>query len=488
MSETDPKRDPWMRGSSRSFIASFDEETRGDTLFESGEPVVVARAPGRLDVMGGIADYSGSLVLQWPLAEATHVAVQSAVDGFARVTSWGDGTNDRARSAEIDCAELAALAESSYEALGERLAEREGDTWAAYVIGALAVLMREYGVTARDGLRVLVRSSVPEGKGVSSSAALEVASMRAMAELFGVSIDGETAALLCQQVENRVVGAPCGIMDQMTAALGREDQLLALLCQPAEIEGYPSVPESIRFWGIDSGVRHAVSGADYASVRCGAFMGYRILAAEVGLPASRPDADGRVCVEDERWGGYLANVGVEEYESQFETVLPESMQGREFVERYGGTTDLVTTVDAERTYPVREPTQHPIREHERVTRFAELLSGSIDEMALTEMGSLMYESHFSYSACGLGSDGTDRLVEMVRRAGPGAGLYGGKITGGGSGGTVVVLGRTEAGSEVASIAERYGEETGCSPVVFAGSSPGAFRAGVRWLIPDGVVS
>ena len=114
-------------------------------------------------------------------------------------------------------------------------------------------------------------------------------------------------------------------------------------------------------------------------------------------------------------------------------------------------------------------------------------AGSIDDMTLTEMGSLMYESHFSYSACGLGSDGTDRLVEMVRRAGPGAGLYGGKITGGGSGGTVAVLGRREAGSEVASIAKRYGEETGCSPVVFAGSSPGAFRAGVRWLTADGVI-
>ncbi len=69
------------------------------------------------------------------------------------------------------------------------------------------------------------------------------------------------------------------------------------------------------------------------------------------------------------------------------------------------------------------------------------------------MGELMYASHESYSACGLGSSGTDRLVEMVRQAGPEAGLFGGKITGGGSGGTVAVLGRSTSGDAVAEIAQ-----------------------------------
>src|SRR5439155_15401674 len=91
-------------------------------------------------------------------------------------------------------------------------------------------------------------------------------------------------ALLCQVVENRIVGAPCGVMDQMTAACGEENRLLALLCQPAELQGQVSLPEEIAVWGIDSGVRHSVAGADYGSVRTGAFMGYRIIADLAGIP------------------------------------------------------------------------------------------------------------------------------------------------------------------------------------------------------------
>jgi L-arabinokinase len=87
----------------------------------------------------------------------------------------------------------------------------------------------------------------------------------------------------------------------------------------------------------------------------------------------------------------------------------------------------------------------------------------------------MYGSHDSYSACGLGSEATDRLVEMVRAAGPSQGLYGAKITGGGSGGTVAVLGRAEAGPAVLAIARAYAEETGREPYVFEGSSPGAME-------------
>ena len=95
----------------------------------------------------------------------------------------------------------------------------------------------------------------------------------------------------------------------------------------------------------------------------------------------------------------------------------------------------------------------------------------------------MYESHASYSACGLGSAGTDHLVGLVREAGPARGLYGAKITGGGSGGTVAVLGRPNAGWAVEEVARRYAEETGRSARVFAGSSDGAARFGHVLLRP-----
>ncbi len=90
----------------------------------------------------------------------------------------------------------------------------------------------------------------------------------------------------------------------------------------------------------------------------------------------------------------------------------------------------------------------------------------------------MYASHASYGACGLGSEGTDRLVELVREAGPESGMLGAKITGGGSGGTVAVLASDDAEPAVREVALRYSAETGREAELFVGSGPGAEETGV----------
>ena len=396
--------------------------------------------------------------------------------------SLATGAGHEPRSFVLDAATTRQLLEGDYDSARRWFARDPASHWAAYVVGVLVVLAREAGLQLDCGVRILIDSRVPEGKGVSSSAALEVATMQAVAALVGSTPEGAELARLCQMAENFVVGAPCGIMDQMTSALGRPDALLALLCQPAEVQGFVPLPPSIGFWGIDSGIRHAVSGSDYTSVRTGAFMGYRMIAEAAGLRTTARSDDGVLSIDDSRWAGYLANLSPGEFERDFASRLPLTMRGDEFLARYGGTTDKVTRVDPNRTYAIRQPTAHPIHEHARVRRFAELLASNPDEPALREMGELMYGSHASYSACGLGSDGTDLLVELVREAGPAAGLFGAKITGGGSGGTVAILGRADAGSAVAEIARRYREQTGREPYVFAGSSPGACHFGVRRLI------
>jgi L-arabinokinase len=95
---------------------------------------------------------------------------------------------------------------------------------------------------------------VPEGKGVSSSAALEVATMSAVAAAFDIEIGPREIALLCQRVENLVVGAPCGVMDQMTSACGEANQLLSLVCQPAELLARSSCPTN---WRVGIRFRYA---------------------------------------------------------------------------------------------------------------------------------------------------------------------------------------------------------------------------------------
>jgi len=94
---------------------------------------------------------------------------------------------------------------------------------------------------------------------------------------------------------------------------------------------------------------------------------------------------------------------------------------------------------------------------------------------------LMYESHRSYGACGLGSEGTDRIVEMIAEVGAKRGLFGAKITGGGSGGTVAVFGTSDSAELVRDVASRYSTETHRSARVFADSGPGAGEVGVLVL-------
>ncbi|MFO0959428.1 MAG: hypothetical protein U0800_18670 [Isosphaeraceae bacterium] len=227
------------------------------------------------------------------------------------------------------------------------------------------------------------------------------------------------------------------------------------------------------------------SGGDYTGVRAGAFMGYRILADLAGADPPRIDGEGVAHYAEPPWGGYLAGIDLDLFESRYLAALPDRMAGDEFLARYGGTTDPITRIDPARTYAVREPTAHPIREHARVLEFARLLGDPIDDEALRRMGALMAGSHAGYSACGLGSGGTDRLVELVRELGEARGLFGAKITGGGSGGTVAILGRRDAGSAVEEVARRYTDETGRFAYVFEGSSPGAIAAGTGVITPTG---
>jgi galactokinase len=435
-----------------TFLPALDDHG----FFDPSRELFVARAPGRLDLMGGIADYSGSLVLEAPLREAAIVALQRGPALTISITSLRAGGRSRF---EMPVSPL------EYAAAREFFQADPEHHWAAYIAGAFFVLMRERGVRFNEGARILVSSSVPEGKGVSSSASLEVAVMAAVCAAFDIALEPRDMALLCQKTENLIAGAPCGVMDQMTTVFGHAGALMALLCQPAELQDPVPLPEEVDVWGLDSGVRHCVSGADYGSVRVGAFMGRRILSEFTDIP-----------------GGYLANLSPAEFESAAAR-LPERITGAEFLGRFGETGDTVTRVVPEREYAVRVPAAHPVYENHRVKLFRTLLAGAISSQTLELLGDLMYQSHASYSACGLGCEATDLLVSLVREAGPGRGLYGAKITGGGSGGTVAILARRGARTAVESIAEKYAGRTGHKPYLFHGSSPGAAHFGYLKLCP-----
>jgi len=264
-------------------------------------------------------------------------------------------------------------------------------------------------------------------------------------------------------------------MDQMTSACGEDNRLLELLCQPDQLLGSLRIPDELELWGVDSGVRHAVSGSDYTTVRTATFMGYRIVADLAGLRVDPGDA-GKVSIEDPRWKGYLVNITPVEFDENYLSALPEMMKGDDFLSRYHGITDTVTSVLRESEYPVRQSTSHAVYENARVQSFAAMLKNWQGIERVPDLGQLMFESHQSYTDCGLGAEATDLIVDLVRNSAD-DGLFGARITGGGSGGTVAILARGSARAAIEKLAMGFSEQTGYKPIIFSGSSPGACRFG-----------
>ncbi|KAK9265993.1 hypothetical protein L1049_012493 [Liquidambar formosana] len=515
-----------MCGLGKNIKHQMREQMAATALFNWEEEIFIARAPGRLDVMGGIADYSGSLVLQMPIREACHVAVQKnhpskqklwkhaqarqhaegqELSPVLQIVSFGSELSNRGPTFDMDLSDLMDGEQPiSYDKANKYFAQDPSRKWAAYVAGTIMVLMTELGVRFENSISILVSSAVPEGKGVSSSAAIEVATMSALAAAHGLNINPRDLALLCQKVENHIVGAPCGVMDQMASACGEANKLLAMVCQPAEVLGLVEIPSHIRFWGIDSGIRHSVGGADYGSVRIGTFMGRKMIKSMASSLLSRSfsnggscqqvdqinsdemEEDGRELLDAEASLNYLCNLSPHRYEALYADRLPDSIIGKEFAEKYVDHNDSITVIDQKCSYAVRASTRHPIYENFRVKAFKALLTAAASDVQLSALGELMYQCHYSYSACGLGSDGTDRLVDLVQKMqhsklskSERGTLYGAKITGGGSGGTVCVMGRNclRSSEQILEIQQRYKSATGFMPFVFEGSSPGAGKFG-----------
>lgn len=390
-------------------------------------PVTVAAAPGRLDLLGGVADYGGSLVLETPIEGRTRVAVRSIEPARLRFVGEEPGED-----VELPLDAIAACLAESLEGRRRWLDERAVPTFARYPFGCLLLLAEEKGARPQGGLEFTISSTVPRSMGVSSSAALEVATLRALRDHLGVTFHGTELARLAQRAENEVVGAPCGLMDQLTAEHGEPGAILPILCRPDVLEDPVPLPEGVAVVGWPSGVRHDVGASPYATARAATFMGFEIL-----RRALAPGAAGRRL-------DHPAEVRPHELARHAE-VVPERIRGDEYARRFGIVPDPLSVIDPGRTYPARAALAFPVHENARARLAARLLRGSgSDEGALREVGELLFQSHEGYTTIGLGCPETDRMVDLIDGLGAARGFYGARVSGGGSGGTVVVLMRLDA--------------------------------------------
>lgn len=453
---------------------------RGPGGYLSAElPVYISRAPGRLDLMGGNVDYTGGLVFQATIREATWAAAQQRKDGL--IIFWNPQMRDHGWSDRVEF-ELHTLSD---EAAVRKLVNRSPEIrWTAYLLGVFYLLRSRYPERVTTGASVYLESDVPLNKGVSSSAAVEVSVMRAVSAAYGIDLTGIELAQACQWVENVIAESACGIMDQAASVLGDEGHVLPLLCQPCIPLPLVRLPDGLQCWAIDSGVKHAVTGIEYEAARAAAFVGYRMICDWEGLYLTL-DETGRIPqFREPRWNGYLSKMVPSVFRSKYEHRLPETLAGSEILALKKTHPDPFTTVRPEVNYRVRACTRYAVEENQRIELFIELARGAKDGPASDAsrlMGDLMFQSHWSYTECGLGCDETDLLVELVRQECGKNQLYGAKITGGGAGGTVVVLGAKGAADAFRRVVANYARERSFEPYVFEGSSMGADRFGLRIL-------
>jgi galactokinase len=459
----------------------FEEKVKelkiADGFFSTLSPIFISRAPGRLDLMGGNDDYTGGLVFESTIREATHAAAQ-LTEGRSVILK-NKNVSEAGGQGELSVSLDDLHDEESIRQIASR---SPGLNWTAYVLGNIHYLIKNYPDRIQKGLRLYMESSVPFNRGVSSSAAIEVAVMKASAAAYGIELSGIRLAVACQWVENVLAGSACGIMDQIAVVTGRQGFIMPLVCQPCNPEPLIQLPEKLNIWGIDSGVSHQVSGIEYEAARAAAFMGYKMICDHEDI-AVIPDEHSPIPrFTDARWNGYLANLPPSLFYDKYQYLLPEHTSRQQFLEQHQVHPDPFTPLKDEVVYNVLANTRYAVEENHRVQLFAEISRGASaipTARAFGLMGELMYQSHYAYTDCGLGAIATDILVNLCRKKGVANGIYGAKITGGGAGGTVAILANADAGDAIRQIFLEYAEAQPVSPFLFEGSSDGADSYGIK---------
>jgi len=207
-------------------------------------PEIIARAPGRIEFIGNHTDYNGGTVLGASIDRSVWVALARREDGRRRFAS------DQSEGV----VELAA------DTLEKQTGAR---SWVNYPLGVLAALPA-FGQRGPAGFDYLAMSDLPPGAGLSSSAAIELASALVFLETTGAQPPRETLVKIGRHAENHFVGVPCGILDQGVSGFGKKDHLVLIDCRGPKFETVP-LPAAAHFWIFNTHTKHALIDGLYAA-------------------------------------------------------------------------------------------------------------------------------------------------------------------------------------------------------------------------------
>ena len=359
-----------------------------------GQPAKVAYAPGRIEVLGNHTDYNEGYVFSAAIDKGTFFAASPADDGKVTLVA-------------LDLDETYACDISAVQPL------KSGATWANYVLGTFNYLFDGKPAAAGKGFKAVFGGNIPLGAGLSSSAALEVATALALGAIYGIEKDKTTLAKICQKAENTWAGCPCGLLDQASSLYGKAGALVKSDFRFCKFENVDMGP-AVAFMMVKSNAKHALVDGAYASRR-------------------------QACEEAAKYfAGILKKGGV--------THLRDVTMA-EWVLYRGGLSETT----AKRAV-------HPIGEDERVLQGAALLAKG----DLKGFGALMYDSH--ESSRNWFENSCEELDAIVDAAKAIPEVYGARLSGGGFGGSCCLLVDPSAADAIAAkITRAYSEKFGDAP-------------------------
>jgi galactokinase len=364
-------------------------------------PAIFA-APGRVNLIGEHTDYAEGFVMPAAIDFATLAGISPRSDG--KVVVYSENYSE----------------ERSFEAAA--LPPSAGKHWSDYPLGVVSILAGEGHRI--PGFSLSLWGDVPLGSGLSSSAAVEVATALAVLSIIGATYPGPILARLCQRAENEFVGASCGIMDQFISANGLQDHALLLDCRDLSFKLAP-IPAHIALVIANTMVKHSVAGGDYTTRRA------EVEAACATIARHRPEVR------------FLRDATVDDLEKWGHEMTPNSLKRA----------------------------RHVVTENLRTQAAAEALASN----DLAELGRLMAEAHQSYSRDFEGSCAeADAMVELAQQL---PGLIGARLTGGGFGGcTINLVEQGQAAAFAKALASSYADRIGIEPQIhICHASGGAHR-------------
>lgn len=352
------------------------------------EPSVITRAPGRIEFIGNHTDYNGGTVLGASIDRGVCVAVAPRTDGKRNFFSLFTGA-----TVTLDAA-------VTLKQMGEA-------SWINYPLGVIAA-MPAFGLHAPQGFDYVAMSDLPTGAGLSSSAAIELASGLAFLAITGQDADRETLVKIGKHAENHFVGVPCGILDQGVSGFGKEDHLVFIDCKGPRFDTVP-LPGDAHFWIFNTHTKHALVDGLYA-------------------------ARHRECMEAAK------ALGV--------SLLVEAKPAQ--VEAAKG----ALTADAYKR------AKHVVEEIARVDRAVKML----EKGDLKAVGNLLTASHrSSQHFFGNSTEELDFLVDTLEGE---ENVYGARLTGGGFGGAVMALTNSAfSDAQARLVADAYAKKYGAKPDV-----------------------